>query len=138
MQKLSETTNAASTRNYRNLDVWSVAMQLAVGVYAAAERLPASERFELSSQIRRAAVSVPANIAEGYSTGLDGLLLRHLRLARGSVGEIETQLELAVRLRLLRSADISEVVDQLSRTGKLLNGLIRAVRAKRIQKLDRG
>lgn len=123
---------AASTRSYKNLDVWTVAMDLAVALYRLAERLPSSERFEVSAQMRRAAVSVPSNIAEGHATGSDGVLLRHLRIARGSVGELETHLELALRLRLLSAEDVGRALEQLARTGKLLNGLFRSLRARRV------
>lgn len=107
-------------------------MDLSVSLYTLANRLPRQERFVLSDQIRRAAVSVPSNIAEGHSTGMDGVLLRHLCIARGSVGELETQIEVSVRLEFLTATDVKEVVEQLARTGKLLNGLIRALRMKRL------
>lgn len=107
-----------SSRSYKNLDVWNVAMELAVACCTLAQRLPATERFELSAQIGRAAVSVPCNIAEGHSTGTDGVLIRHLRISRGSVGELETHMELATRLGLLTSAEVRPVVDQLARTGQ--------------------
>lgn len=131
MRKVTDGMTRGSTRNYRNLDVWNVAMELTVAVYALAGRLPKDERFELSAQVRRAAVSVPSNIAEGHSTGMDGLLLRHLRIAQGSVGELETQVELSVRLGFLSVGEVKQVVEQLARTGQLLNGLIRSLRARR-------
>lgn len=89
----------------------------------------------MSAQIRRAAVSIPSNIAEGHSTGMDGLLRHHLRIALGSVGELETHMELAVRLGLLRAEDVQPVVEQLSRTGQLLNGLMRSLRTTRLKKI---
>ena len=70
-------------------------MDVAVAVYTGGRRLPVEERFGLSAQVRRAATSVPSNIAEGHSSGTDGVLIRHLRIALGSVGELETQMALA-------------------------------------------
>jgi four helix bundle protein len=66
-------TPRSSIRSFRDLDAWNEAMKLAVACYRTAKRLPQEERFELSAQIRSAAVSVPSNIAEGFSTGSDGL-----------------------------------------------------------------
>lgn len=105
-------------------------MELAVGCYGAAKKLPPSERFELSAQIRRAATSVPANIAEGHATGRDGLCMRHLRIALGSVGELDTHFELAARLGLLTAADVKTVQEQAARTAQLLHGLLRSVRSR--------
>ena len=70
-------------RSFRDLDAWNVAMALAVNCYRVAKRLPAEERFELSAQIRRAAVSVPSNVAEGHASGSDGLFSRHVRISLG-------------------------------------------------------
>ena len=79
---------------YRDLEVWQKGMALCVEVYGATRHLPADERFGLTNQMRRAAVSVPSNIAEGYGRKSDGDLRRHLQIARGSVAELETQLRL--------------------------------------------
>lgn len=87
--------NQSPIRSFRDLDAWNVAMELAVACYRLARQLPVEERFALSAQIRRAAVSVPSNIAEGHSTGSDGVFGRQVRTSLGSVGELETQLELA-------------------------------------------
>jgi four helix bundle protein len=96
----------AVIRSFRDLDTWQAAMDLAVGCYKAAKLLPPSERFEMSPQIRKAATSVPSNIAEGHSTGSDGLCARHRRIALGSLGELDTQLELAVRVGLLPAGEV--------------------------------
>ena len=134
MRKVTDDRTRGSVRSYRNLDVWNVAMELTVALYGLAGRLPRDERFELSAQVRRAAVSVPSNIAEGPSTGMDGLLLRHLRIARGSLGELETHVELAVRLGFLTAGEVRQVVEQLARTGQLVNGLMRSLRVRRLKK----
>lgn len=120
-------------RSFRDLDTWHVAMDLAVACYKVAKLLPASERFEMSSQIRKAATSVPSNVAEGHSTGSDGLCMRHLRIALGSVGELDTQLELSLRAGLLPSEDVRRLQEHAARTAQLLHGLLRSVRMRRLQ-----
>jgi len=121
----------SSIRSFRDLDAWRVAMDLSLLVYRVAKGLPDSERFGLSSQMRRAAVSVPANIAEGQSCGEDGRYIHHLRIALGSLGELATLVEIAKRLAMLRDPSLSETEEQLARTGQVLHGLLRTRRAKR-------
>lgn len=87
--------------SYRELEVWQVAMDLCEEVYRVSADFPADERFGLISQIRRAAVSVPSNIAEGYGRINRGEYVHHVSIARGSLYETETQLTLAVRLGLI-------------------------------------
>jgi four helix bundle protein len=116
-------------RSFRDLDVWQVAMDLVTSVYRVANRLPASERFELSAQIRRAAVSVPSNVAEGHALRKSRKsYLRHVRIALGSLAELDTDIELAVRLGLINPADVTTLVDDIRRTGQLLHGLARSLR----------
>lgn len=125
---------SSTIQSYRDLDAWQVAMSLTERVYDAVKHLPATERFELSSQMRRASVSVPSNIAEGQSCGEDGRYIHHLRVALGSLGELSTQLELAVRLAMLPHAHVSETQDHLARTGQVVNGLLRSrVHKRRVQ-----
>src|SRR5262249_39209589 len=119
---------AVIVRTFRNLEAWQSAMDLAVACYEVARRLPSDERFVLGSQIRRAAISVPSNIAEGHATRSDGTLLRHLRIARGSLGELETQLELLSRLKLRPAQALEPSRRLLTRTQQLLAGLARTVR----------
>jgi four helix bundle protein len=126
--------NVKAIRTFRDLDAWNVAMELAVACYGITARLPFEERFGLSSQIRRAAVSIAANIAEGHASGRDGVLARQLRIALGSLGELDTDLELLVRLDFVRSSDLGEVCGQLARTGQLLHGFARSIRAKRVKR----
>jgi four helix bundle protein len=92
-----------------------------------ARQLPQDERFELGSQMRRAAVSVSSNIAEGHCFGTDPMLAKHLRSALGSVGELETQIELAVRLNYFTERDVRVAVEHLKRSGQLLHGLLRSI-----------
>ena len=126
---MSETT----IRSFRDLDAWKVAMDLTVLVYEIVKNLPATERFELSSQMRRASVSVPSNVAEGQSCGVDGRYIHHLRLAIGSLGELATQVEIARRLRFLSDESVRNAEEHLARTGQLLHGLLRSRRRKKIR-----
>lgn len=113
--------------DFRELDVWQVSMAVAEDVYRLASRLPATERYELSSQIRRAAVSIPSNIAEGHSTRLATVYRKHARLALGSVGELSTQLELACRFGFITRAERDPLERQLVRTRDLLGGVVRSM-----------
>ena len=109
---------------YRDLDVWQVAMDLVESVYRATEVMPTQEKYGLTSQVQRAAVSVPSNIAEGYGRLHRGDYLRHLSIARGSLMEVETLITLTVRLGLLQREAIVPVWDQAQRVGMMLNKLI--------------
>jgi four helix bundle protein len=82
-------------RSFRDLDAWKAAMELSCSAYDIAGQLPATERFELASQIRRAAVSIPSNIAEGHACGLRNRYRNHVRIAAGSLAELATQMEIA-------------------------------------------
>ena len=86
--------------------------------------------------MRRAAVSVPSNIAEGHAAGTDGLFARHVRISLGSLGELGTQFEVAVRAGLLRRADVADVSRQLVRTTQLVHGLARSIRVRRLKKIQ--
>ena len=101
---------------------WQRAMELAREVYRESARLPESERYGLTSQMRRAAFSVPSNIAEGYGRGTD---TEFLRIARGSLFELGTQLELAESLELMELH--ASVRDLIAETDRVLQGLIRSI-----------
>jgi four helix bundle protein len=131
-------TNAGSVHSFRDLDAWKVAMELTVVVYNTAKLLPQSERYELSSQIRRAAVSVPSNIAEGQSSGADGRYIYHPRIALGSLGELATDIELAVRLGFITASAGENVEKQLIRTSQVVFGLLRSRRRKRLGRAING
>jgi|SoiMethySBSTD1v2_1073268.scaffolds.fasta_scaffold00293_43 four helix bundle protein len=117
--------------SYRDLDAWKVAISLTEHVYGAVKHLPATERFELSSQMRRASVSVPSNIAEGQASGSDGRYINHLRVACGSLGELVTHVEIARRLRMLPELGVQALEEHLARTGQVLHGLLRSRLRKR-------
>lgn len=114
--------------SFRNLDAWHAAMDLVVTTYALSRQLPSTEQFELAAQMRRAAVSIPSNVAEGHASGPKGRYLYHVRIALGSLAELDTQLELAVRLRFLTADAVVKNSEGLARTGQLLHGLARGLR----------
>lgn len=109
--------------NYRDLIAWQRAVDLAELVYHLVKRLPPAERFDLASQMRRSARSVAANIAEGYGRGRIGDYRRHLSFANGSLLELETDLELIRRVKLLEETDIQRCTQLAQETGRILAGL---------------
>jgi four helix bundle protein len=114
--------------SYRDLMVWQLAMALAEGVYKLVTPFPAEERFGLSLQLRRVAVSIPSNIAEGSNYGTNRQYMHHLRIALGSEGELQTQLELSERLKLAPPEEVRPLVEQASEVGRMLNGLVKSLR----------
>jgi four helix bundle protein len=110
-------------KGHEDLRVWQVAMTLTERIYEATRSLPFEERFGLTAQLRRAAVSVPSNIAEGRGRGTDAELLRFCAIAYGSLMELETQLELARRLRFVSDSSAAEVRALCSEVGRMLNRL---------------
>ncbi|HEV2295098.1 MAG TPA: four helix bundle protein [Tepidisphaeraceae bacterium] len=107
-------------------------MALSKAIYLATRQMPASEQFGLTSQMRRAVVSVPSNIAEGYALESRLAYLKHLRISRGSLAELSTQWELAVDLELIRPN--AEIVALLEETDRVLQGLIRGVRNSKMRR----
>jgi four helix bundle protein len=114
--------------HYRELLVWQRAMALAEEVYRLTQRLPREERYGLTAQMRRSARSVAANIAEGYGRGRTGEYRRHLGIAAGSLLELETDLELALRTKLLPETDVTPARTLTAEVGRLLSGLRRRLR----------
>ena len=112
---------------YRDLDVWRVAMDLREQVYGVSAMFPGDERFGLTSQVRRASVSVPSNIAEGYGRIHRAEYIHHLSIARGSLMEVETQLTLAARLKLTERESVLPLWDSCQRVGQMLNKLIESL-----------
>lgn len=113
---------------HTDLEVWKAAIDLAVEVYTTTENLPREERYGLTTQMRRAASSIPSNISEGAARDTKRDMRRFFLIARGSLKEVETQLILCERLRFLHTDDVSRVKALTAKTGKLLNGLIRKYR----------
>ena len=113
--------------SFRNLKVWQYAMTLAEDLYRVTKTFPAEERFGLTSQLRRAAVSVPSNIGEGKRRKRQKALAHHLDIAPGSQGELEVQLEIANRVGFLKVADYQRLQRQTEEVGRMLNGLISSI-----------
>ena len=114
-----------SVRTFRDLVAWQRAVELAVSIYDLTESMPPREQFGLSNQLRRAAVSVASNIAEGHGRQARPDYLRFLRMARGSLCELSTQLEIAYRAGLL--APDQQVTDLAAETARVLQALIRSL-----------
>ncbi|HEX9545422.1 MAG TPA: four helix bundle protein [Pyrinomonadaceae bacterium] len=115
-------------QSHRDLIVWQKSMDLVTAVYKLTDDFPKSELYGLTSQIRRCAASIPANIAEGQGRRLAGEFLQFLGNARGSLLELDTHLEIAVRLGMLNKESHSTLMEQLMEVRKLLNGLMRSIR----------
>ena len=116
-----------SIRSYRELIVWQKSIDLTVRTYEVTRRFPAEERYGLISQMRRAAASVPANIAEGQARRSTGEFLQSLGIARGSLAELETFLTLSERLRLIRSETRDSVLENCAEINRMLTGLMRSL-----------
>ena len=116
------------SKDYRDLLAWQKALEFAEGVYEATRGFPSDERFGLTAQLRRSAVSVASNIAEGQGRFTEGDFHRFLSIAHGSLREAETQLTLAVRLRFLDDATASSLLQLAGETGRLINGLARSLK----------
>ena len=120
----------SEVRSYRDLQVWQRAMDVTVGTYELTRAYPRDELFGLTSQSRRAAASIAANIAEGYGRASKPSYLNFLRIARGSLKELETHLILAERVGLLASGATAPLLDQTDEVGRMLHGLITRVEAQ--------
>ena len=117
----------ASIESYRDLQVWQKSLAVSIDLYRTTQSFPPDERFGLTAQLRRAGVSVPSNIAEGYGRGSAKEYLRFLKIARGSIFEIETQLLIAVQLEYCSRVQFEELSEKLSESGRILAGLIRSI-----------
>ena len=114
-------------RGYRNLRAWQLGMELTEAVYKLAAGLPPDERYGLASQMKRAAASVPMNLAEGYGRG-GREFLRFISIAYGSLLELETAIDLARRLGMAH--DVTALEKRTAELGKVLNGLRRSLAAR--------
>ncbi|MFN8710381.1 MAG: four helix bundle protein [Planctomyces sp.] len=117
-----------SINSYRDLEVWQKGMDLVVACYEAAKSFPADERFGLTTQLQRAAVSVPANIAEGHGRDHTKEFLNHLSIAYGSLMEVETHIQIAQRLEYVAECVAKEILLRTAELGRMLNGLQRSLK----------
>jgi len=128
MRKEERGMRKEGVRGFRDLVVWQRGIELAEEVYQVTRRLPREEMFGLTQQLRRAAVSVPSNIAEGHSRQSTGDYRHHLQMARGSAAEIQTQLLLAERLDLLPPGTNTKAMDLAEECTRMLATLIKKLR----------
>ncbi len=117
-------------QSYRDLRVWQEAMALGEKCYQLTREFPKDELYGMTSQIRRSAASVPANIAEGYGRGTRGEYIQSLRVSQGSLKELETHLILSQRVRLAPETAFGPALAQCELVGKLLFALIRSLQKK--------
>jgi four helix bundle protein len=118
----------ATVNTHRDLIAWQEAIRLVEIVYRDTSGFPNEETFGLKNQLRRSAVSVPSNIAEGSARITTGELMQFLGIARGSLAELETQLELAVRLGFMSRAN--DAVGQVDRVGRLVSALLKSLQRR--------
>jgi four helix bundle protein len=114
-------------KNYRDLIAWQKSMDLAETTYRLTQDFPAEERYRLTTQMRRAAVSIPSNIADGQGRGTDPEFHHRLSIAHGSVRELETQALVARRLGFLNESGLEALMNGASEVGKLITGLSKSL-----------
>ena len=122
--------NYMSGLSYKELLVWQRSMKLVTDVYKATSTFPKSEMFGLASQLNRAAVSIPSNIAEGQGRNSTKEFLYHLSVAYGSLMEVETQVQIAANLSFVNNSTLEILFTQCREVGRMLNGLTKSLRAK--------
>lgn len=118
-------------KSYRDLEVWQRSMRLAKKIYQITQEFPSEERFGLTNQLRRAAVSVASNLAEGHARFGAGEFRRFISITMGSVAEIETQILLSIDLGFVRPDVAREVLSELDAIGKMLRGLAKSIERRR-------
>ena len=126
-QSLTREDRVAKIKSFRELDVWNCSMSLALLCYQLSDSLPRQEQYGLTAQLRRAAASIPANIAEGHNRRSQRAYLNHVNIALGSQAELDTLLELAQRLNYLSEAQRRRARPELDRTGQMLHALSRSL-----------
>jgi four helix bundle protein len=124
---LSEPESRKVINSFRDLRVWKAGMDLVEQVYRVTEGFPAKEIYGLTNQMRRSAVSIPSNIAEGHARESSAEYLRHLSIAQGSLAELETHLEIAVRLSYCSTQEIKRLMDEVASLGRQLYALRNAL-----------
>jgi four helix bundle protein len=120
----------SKARDYKDLVVWQKGIELAKMLYRLTAKFPSEEKFGLIAQLRRAAVSVPSNIAEGQARHTTGKFIQFISHAEGSIAEIDTQLVLGVELHVCSEGDVSAVFDLITELRKMLNALRRTLSSR--------
>lgn len=116
--------------SYRQLIVWQRAMDIVVRVYTITRQFPPEEKFGLISQMRRSAVSIPSNIAEGRSRNTRKDFIQFIHIALGSLSELETQLDISFRISYLKEVDYNEIMGLASEEKRMLHKMLSSLKAK--------
>lgn len=118
------------TGNFKDLIVWQKSMRLVKEVYRVVKLLPKEELYSLSDQIRRSAISIPSNIAEGQARNSMKEFIQFLAIAKGSKAELETQLLLCVEINYLTNSDIDKAINLIQEIGKMIYALQKSLKTK--------
>ena len=116
--------------SFRELRVWQLGMDLAERIYILTDSFPKSETYGITSQIRRSAVSIPSNLAEGHGRNSTKEFLQFIAISFGSICELETQILLSYRLKYINKDDLETILALLTETSKTIRGLQKALKAK--------
>jgi len=119
-------------KSYRDLEVWQKAMDLVVKCYQITKGFPKNEVYGLTSQLQRAAVSIPANIAEGRERQHSKEFIQHLSIAYSSLAELETHIQIAQRLNYISSANTKQLLEQTAEIGRMINGLRKSIEKRNV------
>jgi len=117
-----------TTKPHKRLDVWRKAIDLTVDIYRLTESFPKAETYSLTGQMRRAAISVPSNIAEGAARQTKKEFINYLHMAQGSLSELDTQLVIASRLGYVPADSYNEIENKIETISKMLTGLIKSLK----------
>ena len=117
-------------RSFRDLEAWKQSMTLVEHCYQATRRFPIEERYGLTTQLRKAAISVPSNVAEGHCRRTTSAYANHVSIACGSEGELETCIEVAHRLEYLSPVEAARLIERCTDVGKILTGLYSSLEMK--------
>lgn len=113
--------------SFNDLKVWQRSRVLTVRIYSVTKSFPKEEQYGMTNQIRRAAVSIPSNIAEGHRRASDKEFIQFLKIARGSLAEVETQIIVAGDLQYVDMTSVDEISKEIEEIGKMINGLINSI-----------
>jgi four helix bundle protein len=117
-------------RNFRNLLVWQLGIEITEDIYHLTAKFPKNEMYGISGQMQRSAVSIPANIAEGHAKGFSKDYLRHLAIAQGSLAELETHLIIAKKMQFGEVDMIDSILDKCTREAKMLRNLRKSIKRR--------
>ncbi len=120
----------SSINSYKDLKIWIQGIELVQVVYQLSSNFPQNENFNLTSQIRRCSVSIPSNIAEAWGRGYNKNLIQFLKIARGSLYELETQIIIAEKLNYIKKEDLNKVLELVLVETKMINSLISSINNK--------